>query len=558
MTAYATTVRMSHAVLGALLGCCLGSAATAQVPTAIVVTSHVADAPSGPDLGRLYAAMAERGLAPQRDVSERLEAQHSAPPVRPPEDRLASLRVELETVTRHLALGELQQAIDGMRVIEGMHHDALDFLSREAAQARKLFGTCVMTGYLLHKDGREVEGRNQLGLCAATFPGFQLRPEVFASDVRELYASVIRLGDQTPVWLTVDGIGGTGACEVRLNGVNVGRAPITMRAHVSTVRVQLECGGSPGRVHQLQLAPGKNKLTIDPELEAGLDTSRPIPRLHHSMGSSDARVVRQLLELAQASGVQQLLPLHWDGSSWTAARIDVARAAVAAAVPIDLAAPQVALDTLFPNPAVVARAAAGQGARVPPRTLVGTRRLPNVYWAALGALWLGSPVLSAAMLSHRREIRSRAGRIEDVDTPEVGQPKLERLNRLYNRDGLVAVLGAAVPSVAWAASGPFLPATGEVPWYAWAAGGVGVAMAGVGLAALASSEACGMTDRQRTCGHWVNDPLFAPLLLTHAVAPLSVPASHLIARGLGVPRERVALSVQAGHDSAFLSVGGSF
>lgn len=545
------------------VSCGVFAPAPATAQTALIVTAEAPAPTPPPDTGPLLSAMSAHGFDPIPDVSRRIIDRHSSPPVRPPADHLAKLREELEAVTRHLALGELHQAIERMRAIESMQADALDFLSREAAQARKLFDACVMTGYLLHQNGRIEEGKEQLRMCAASFPGFQLHKEVFTASVRQLYSEVISLSDQ-PVWLTVDGIGAGPECEVRLNGVNVGRAPITMRARPSSVRVQLECGDRPGRIHELSLSEGKHQVTVDPLLDAGLDTGSTIPYLHYATAPARARVVRHLAELGAAVGAKRVLRLHGRRGVWTLALVDVAQSEMTSPVAVEPSSPGPALDKLAPDPgaprlAVELPADTTYAEGQPPEaSIVGTGRVHDAYWIGLSALWLAGPIVSGAMIAHRREIRSRSGTIIDEDPPASASAKLADLNDSYNRDALVGFLGAGVPSLAWAFSAPFMPAQDGIPWYAWAAGGLGAALVGAGAVMLATTDTCHMTQRDGPCGHWVSDPIFAPLLLTHAIAPLSVPLTYAIANAFSVSPERASASIQASPDLATITIRGTF
>lgn len=544
------------------------SRAHADVPrgsVAVVVTMTTDDDPTtAEELAKAVQQAAQaRGAAMIDDGSTRVSARHSAPAVRPAADRLASLRGELDAVTRHLALGELQEAIKRMKTIEALHHDALDFLSREAAQARKLFQACVMTGYLLHEKGRVSEGSEQLRTCAASFPGYELHKEVFADDVRSLYVRVTTQQDAQQAWLLVEGIDGVG-CDVRLNGINVGSAPLQVRTRPSMVRVQLECGSGLGRIHTIKLRRGKQKVRIDAGLEEALDTTDEIPMLRHVKRLPEERLVRQLVEIGKAIDVDNVLQVHRAEEGWELALIDVSARVAAVRVEVDEDHSGAGVGRLFAaarleGDDIDGDGVAGGSSSGSKRSLIGTGRVDGAYFALVGTVWALSPIASVLVLKDRRQIRLDIRDIERSGAQSASDQ--ERMNELgddYNTIGGLGYAFAGVPSLWLAVSSMFLPDTDGIPWYAWLTGGVGATAVAVGVSLRVGSDLCSLEWDGRHCGMWTADKHMGPYLIVHGVGPLSVLISYLIGEAVDSGKSRTSARIHVGDESASFILQGAF
>jgi hypothetical protein len=86
---------------------------------------------------------------------------------------------------------------------------------------------------------------------------------------------------------------------VRLNGMDVGKSPLLLNeVRSGNARVQLECdAGAIGRIHNLELRPGDNELSIDPlfdaavHSQAGLWLGYPNEREREARAASDAQTI---------------------------------------------------------------------------------------------------------------------------------------------------------------------------------------------------------------------------------------------------------------------------
>ncbi len=205
-----------------------------------------------------------------------LETNHSTEPVQLDNDEMSRLLRRVSEAARHLALGELVQAQQSMEGVYALSGPARDFLNREAARARKIFDNCLMAAYLWERGNDHQHALRQMLDCSRSFPGFRPEGRAYPPELRELFAqATLRLGQMQATTLLVRS-GDRAGCGVRLNGIEVGKSPMSFSdVRSGTTRVQLECEpGVPGRIHEIELQPGDNHLLIDPDFDSALHTKQ--------------------------------------------------------------------------------------------------------------------------------------------------------------------------------------------------------------------------------------------------------------------------------------------
>lgn len=544
------------------------SHAQAEGPWVLLYSSHEAQPPRRIEqqLDAVSGALRQRGATVMPDVAARFERVQSQPATDVVPERLGPLRAGLETATHHLALGELDEALHEMQMLERQPDAIRDALSHDFAQAKTMFSACVTTAYLLHGVGKTTEASARLQGCTSRFPGFELAPSEFDADMRRFFDRTAQ--QRALVWLSVDAPSSERPCTVRLFGVDVGRAPLRIRARPGVARVELDCGDSaPGRrVHQPELVAGENSLTIDPQLDRAVQVAGPWLALRYADRESLGMAPAHGLEIARALGAGALLQVV-GGSPLQLRRIELEHGSVIAQsewsgsaddLPESIGA---LLQGAAPKPAASTAASAPHASAVP-RTQTqwfGLSPGSPALFAIAGGAWAASVAASAVLLSERSHLRVEGGALVQRATPEDEAQTLQRLRELnedYNSKGrFSALIAGATNGMGVATALLALPHRDSTPWWAWSLGGAGTALVVTGAVMTAAISHCAITTPLGKCKDWERDSMLGPLLMIHAAAPLSVGATYLFTKLLGTD---VSVAVQAEPRRTSLRVRGSF
>lgn len=567
-----------------------GRAQSGQASIQAVVVS-AAD-PSQLEAAQGVAEQLEQGLVDRgvlllsaTEARARFEAVHSTEPVVLDKETLVELRKQVDEATRLLALNRLREALDATHELRELSASGQDYLRRELSQAQELFDVCVVTASQIAAAGDQLQAYRHMLRCAQTFPGLTPVPEYHPPEVRELYDSVLEDVEQAkPATLLVRSAG-TEPCLTRVNGISWGEAPaqITMAPH--PVRVQLECAERPGRVHHMSLRAGFNRLLIDPVFDRALRSGPPRLRLlYESLATLANRRRRDGETLARALNVTRLVMVE-GGAPMRVHQLDsfgqlLHTLAVDPVDPSSLAtvlaelsegahlhgnAPAVSSEQTPGPVSAVALGQAGEEVMGQPPAQVGVElsvsgEADALYVPALPVLepsadlaWLSPLTIgigyalsiagSAFALSERYFVRRDSiDQVFDLDH--------------YNDTGSLGVgfmVGGAM--IATAAELLTLPAADGVPAAAWVAGAVGVVAGVAGLGLSASDNSCTAADDRQECIGIERDPLLGPLLLVQSVPLLAVPATYLLAEGLG---ERGLARVEWTPGGMRLAISGRF
>jgi hypothetical protein len=241
---------------------------------------------------------------------------HSRVVAKLPPEQIAKLDGALRELADYLASENVEQARGALQAIERLSPDVRDQLNHDTQRARRRFHTCLLAAHLFSKEGDGHQSFEQLRKCARDFPGLapeqsQYLPEsmrtFFAEAERELRA--IR-----PASLHVDVEHGRDpSCHARVNGIDRGPVAVTVdEIRTERVRVQVDCGGVPGRVYEVALEPGDNTIRIDPLLDRAIRTAPSLGLSYRDETTAANNRLLHSLRVARAVGADSLIQI-WNG-----------------------------------------------------------------------------------------------------------------------------------------------------------------------------------------------------------------------------------------------------
>jgi len=523
----------------------------------------------------LAEALAGTGLAvaTEAEVALRIDDVHSTEPGVIESDRIEELRAAVTSLEEHAALRQREAArteVDRIRALsEGLSAD----LAEQNEVAEGLFAACIAEAWLHIQLREREEARQLLAQCRELHPDLTVNPLTVAPPVAEMLRSIDDELARRPTYaLTCAGV--PSGCELRLDGRRRAVAPAPIEGIVPGVhRVEFVCEGMPRRrVHRVVLGAEDRTLRFDPRFDAALVTRSGVEadvRLEHPTEDAarrhrveDALTVAGLLEVATiVLASEEPRGLRLD-------RLDVAARRVIASVIVDPGA-------LGGSTLLRAASALLDGESV---DLSGAEARAIAPWpegilevAARGGAPTGGDdagaVVAGALLAGVGALSYAAGwgayaRAYDLglQTIAVADPATSPTWRGWQAErstllGAVYGLGIAGAAV-WTAALPlWLPeASGEVPWWSWVTGGVG--LLGVIPAALAL-EGNGRPRALATPSTRYDTGPTGALWLAGAAALLSVPLVHLVRLATGT-RSSTGASMDLGPEHAALRVEGTW
>jgi hypothetical protein len=514
------------------------------------------------------------------------ETNHSSEPVKLDDDQMSKLQRRVGEAARHLALGELVQAQQSMEGVYALSGPARDFLNREAARARKIFDNCLMASYLWERGNDHKRALKQMLDCSRSFPGFRPEGRAYPPEIRALFEQANQqLGEMQSTALLVRS-GSRAGCGVRLNGIEVGKSPMSFsNVRSGTTRVQLECDdGEPGRIHEIELHPGDNHLIIDPDFDRVAHTRGGLWLQYAGEPERKARVNADTQAIARVLHVDHVVQL-WlapDPSGavtqvrvtlWVEATAREAgtlryshdsgyEPAALAAMVADLlnaraSAPQVAVTkpALSPPSAPQASAAASSAPQAdddqPPEAARWHDEAHPVAGAALALVGAGGLVASWLLYADRQNLRRALY--------ERGLP-LRDLDTFHNRGTATLITGGIGASVLALSDYFWLPAAKNVPAWAWGVGVAGLAVSGVGLGLALAGTHCDIADPHVVCQTFTVDTSFGPLLMMQSLPLLAVPLTYMVRGATRSSYAKAGLELHplALNHGAGLTLGGQF
>lgn len=503
----------------------------------------------------LESAVGDRRVLSTTAASTLVEARHSSPAPKLDEQEISRAQALVTRVTNAIRMGEAKRAwLKQLRELKQLAAPVQDYLQRDARRAELLFQACVLAGGLLIKAKQNNEAHEQLRSCARIYPG--RKPQAAPEVVSAFAAAAAEVAAEPHGSLDVEG----GNCSVRINGAELGTAPLHVDAvRVGTARIQMECDGTPGRVHGVGIEPGANRVHIDPDFERSLSTGSGLALTYADAEVRERLMIRHGQLLGDLLDAHVVLLVPTDGrtrvlslqpraelGTLSGERIpaDVVRAVVAA---MGKAAPPPPKPTPPPTPEVTADESKSEESPAPARPNVdlyarvptlrdegGTTVAEVVVGGTLIAAGLGSWITSWVFYGQR------AGERASTDWSLSYEARDN-----YRSDGRTALWFAAGGGVLLSvAEYLLLPRERGVPTSAWAWGGAGVLLAASGLTLMIAEAGCTLPSQQ--CRGFASDVALGQLLMLHSIPLLSVPLNYAL-RDWFRPTRRIELGLNGTH-----------
>jgi hypothetical protein len=250
------------------------------------------------------------------DAASQFERVHSRSAVQLTPAQVKQLDEDFRKLADHLASDDLAAAQPLFRRLAELPPDSRDVLNREPARARRGFQICLLSGHMLSRLGRDSEGLQQVTTCVADYPGFQ--PEVgsyLPESIRKFFDRAFARLDSVPISsLRVSAPSeDVGRCRARVNGIEARGLPATVSGIRATeVRVQLDCGERPGRIHPLKLHRGDNAIEIDPALDEAVTTGERLGLRYADVKRAREYAIGHAVRLARVLGQGKTLLLLGD------------------------------------------------------------------------------------------------------------------------------------------------------------------------------------------------------------------------------------------------------
>lgn len=513
------------------------------------------------------------------DAAQLFETRHSSEPVKLNSDEMSRLLRSVSQAARHLALGELPQAQQAMEGVYSLSGPARDYLNREAARARKIFDTCLMTAYLWERDHKRQQALRQMLECSRNFPGFRPEGRAYPPELRDVFEQAkLQLSQEAATTLLVQSRH-TSGCGVRLNGIEVGKSPMSFSdVRAGVMRVQLECqSGVAGRIHSIELKPGENRLEIDPSFDAVVHSQGGLWLQYETTAIRTARLDKDLAQIAKAIGAVKVVGLIVEGTSYPRVHVHApgppARAVASLSYSVgegyNAEALAAALKALQPRQARRSQQQISTAAPIqlsepppppappepPPQTPAEPETDQNIV---AGALLAGAGVAGLATGWILYTLRYDQ-QVDVLNMPmDAGESPI---NEIQPAAPVAAIgVGALVLSI----SDYFWPPDDEgVPAWAWVAGGLGAAVVGAGIAVAAATADCVGNDapmmsneidmmatdgtEPTVCGQYWTDPsgIFGPMIALHGMPLISLPIAYAIRAALRTDAKQTTFNLGA-------------
>ena len=527
-------------------------------------------------------------------------ARASSEPATASESDLDVVAREAQQALQAVATGRNLRAQQSVaRVLERAER-ALESLNRQADSARHVLNSCLYLVRAMLDSGNREAATSRALECRRLVPDIEADPHDHPPAVLELLREVeTQLATGATGRLRV--LSRPSGCQVIVNGRALGTTPYEMgEVPPGEYRVQVECeDGTPGRVHRVILAAESTLLRIDTRFDAAVSTQEGLrlayrterARRRHRYwdGLAAGRIVgaSHVLFVTPAAGGQAMqldLARVRDASVVASARLPVPsdastlRRHVAAAIAaigdegrsVDVrtgkrmgtyeppTAPEETWVDVSPDAITAAEGTPSTSGDGSAGTRGGHPRRsggpPTVAGFVLGGAGVAALVTTWVLWA---ELQSRNDffALAFTDDPDY----LHRQDRVDRMELAVFGTGAAGGVLTTVAMPLLLPRREGVPWWSWAAAGVGAVVAGFGIAGLATGRVPGVleddaidmgaTRRQQTDALGV-------ALIAHAAPLLSMPFVYLLRGATSDEGARASLALSP--HGATLSLGGIF
>jgi hypothetical protein len=488
---------------------------------------------------RIVALLREKQLEvidPDRAASV-FEHKHSKAPVLLPPSELEKLQQAIASLSHHLALENLAEAQQSLKVLKELTPDVADYLNRKMVQAEELFQACLLTAHLLRKGGRREKAYQQIGDCVRSFPGFEPNKEDYPPHIISIfYRAAAEIDATTPATVQI-GVSSGDGCRARINGVDWGPTPTKVPGiRANQVRIQVECGVRPGRIYTKEIRPGNNRFVFDARFDQVVRTEGGLLLQYSNPDESQKYRVQDNSRIAEVVGAGQILQL--DLQTQTLYRIDVASKR-------EIASEHFEADRLAQSVRRLLAIEISQAEETPQLDRyerVFDDRDTDFETMAWGYTGAGLSVISLAAGWIYWAVR-RSERYDFLHSGEPGE---------YQGYEAPTLLLTALGSAGLSASMVFiLPQQPGVPWWSWliGSGGVGLATFGIYLWQKDEFECLEYGADDRCIESANTDTFTGPFLTLQCLPFLAVPTIYLIRHLLNGENNsgtRDGISVRAG------------
>jgi hypothetical protein len=247
-------------------------------------------------------------------ASSEFERRHSRTSRPLSEKQSAELDASLRKLADELSSENLERAQELQADIDALSPDTRDQLNNETQRARRRFHICLLTAHLFSKGGYQNEASEQIRKCARDYPGLEPEQGPYLPDsIRKFFAHAhTELERIRPSRVHIDLESYSAKdCRARVNGIDRGPTPATVdEVRTQRVRIEVDCGQSPGRIYDVELQPGDNSFRIDPALDRAVLTSPALGLKYSDEQSAANNRMIHTLRLARAVGAAYVVEIY--------------------------------------------------------------------------------------------------------------------------------------------------------------------------------------------------------------------------------------------------------
>jgi len=541
----------------------------------------------------------------QTDEAKALfEQQGSSPPMTASAADIDELAKDAQRALYHVASGLPQRAKkDVERALERARR-ALESLNRETRASQHLLDACLylVRAHLQHND--RAEARSQALECRRLVPDARPESTVHPPDVIGVLAeaqALLRSHDPASLRIESDPSG----CAAYVNGRNLGPTPRELSAlSPGEYRIQVECEtGVMGRVHRVALAGSRVVSKVDTRYDRTIETLFDIS-LHYSTREQEkAFLARDAVETARIVGASDAV-VAWVESApnTTRAQVRLERFRVTdgvrlsqATISVDSGTAAITNDQIkrarkdlleLPSGKAIAAAApsalpvelqdeepkesplpdeAAAAVREPEPAFAEDYEEPDdrggpdplaITGYVVGGLGLVAHAASWITYVGLLDAQSAyTGALNDNRMPSMKTAaEVTALRDINSADDPPVILGVTGAVLSTAALPMWLPKSEGIPWWGWASGGAGLALAVTGAVLHANATSCDL-DRYQRCTEPSLATDLGPMLLLQAAPLIAVP----IVQGIrSLTEDRASVSLQLGSESAAIQLEGQW
>lgn len=493
---------------------------------------------------RTLLAQEGTGVLEEARIRAEFESQISIPPTFISQNQINDWVEQSRAALVSLANADYEDARQALLRAQELSQRAAEELNRETDRARAVLDTCLYMVRAFVETGDQDGAREQARNCRRLVPQIEPSRRRHTPEVRAILENLDQERDASPAAvLRVESTPSN--CVVRLNGIQVGRTPFAMPDLArGEYRVQVECGESRGRVHQVSLRDEVVHLNVDTVFDQEMH-SRPVyvddnPRADSHAATLASKVHATIVMVSRESGGYRLTRFERDWRS--SSRV-------------------VPFDGLEQAVQQIVSQESGD-AYAPPEEIRYTPPVPG--WrvgVGAGLLAAGVGLSIAAAAVHVQ--RAGKGELYVAVPPGDGQ-FLDRQRAWQDPRTVVLALAMTGGGIAAFSIPAWMPNRQGVHWASWAVGGLGLIGGGTALALTLSRASCpevaaDMEDDRQACVDRDRRGGIAAILGGASLTLLAVPVVDALQRD---PTSNETVSLQlaphAGRGNAGLTLRGEF